>query len=126
MATNGSYIFTPRDCSDILTSEFSIRDTGKSADGIVCDSPPPSGSRITWNRAELVMNAFTGELVTQLIGLYFSKYIQSPLMAIYDCTGAIARTNRALKTKYNPLVAYTRDRAFTTGAHEFTHLHIPQ
>jgi hypothetical protein len=132
MATDGSYIITPRDCSDILTSESNIRDTGKGAGGIVFlppgfnrDSPSPNGIRITCDRPEPGMNAFTWELVTQLIGLHFSKHIQSPLVAISDCTGAIARTNRALKTKYNQL-ANTRGGTFATGSHEFTHPHQPQ
>jgi glycerol-3-phosphate dehydrogenase len=35
MATDGSYIVTPQDCSDILIYESNIRDTGKGAGRIV-------------------------------------------------------------------------------------------
>jgi K+-sensing histidine kinase KdpD len=51
------------------------------------------------------MNVFTWEFVTQLFRLDISKHIKSPLAAIFDCTGAIARTNQALKTKYNQLAS---------------------
>jgi hypothetical protein len=98
MATDGSYIVTPRDCSDILTSESNIRDTGNGAGRIVSpgfnrDSPPPNGIRITCDRPKAGMNAFTWEHVTQLIGLHFSKLIHSPLVVIFNCTDAIARIN---------------------------------
>jgi hypothetical protein len=78
-----------------------------------CDKPEPD------------MNAFTWELPTQLIGLHFSKHTQSPLVAISYCNGAIARTNRALKTKYNQL-ASTRGGNFATDSNKFTHPHHPQ
>jgi hypothetical protein len=132
MATDGSFIITPKDSSDILTSESDLRDTGKGAGGIVFlphgfnrDSSPPDGIRITCDRPEPGMNAFTWELVTQLIGLHFAKHLPSPLVAISDCTGAIARTNRSLKTKNNQL-ASTRGGIFATGAHEFSHPSHPK
>jgi hypothetical protein len=121
MATDGSYIVTPRDCSDILTSESKIRDTGRGAGGIVFlspgfnhDSPLPNGIRITCDRPEPGMNAFIWKLLNQLIGLHFSKH---------RCH--IARTNRALKTKYNQL-ANIRGGTFATGSYKFTHPHHPQ
>jgi hypothetical protein len=43
----------------------------------------------------------------------------------FQNTGAIARTNWALKIKYNQL-ANTRGGTFATGSHEFTHPHHPQ
>jgi hypothetical protein len=80
MATDGSYIITLQDCSDILTSDSNIRDTYKGAGGIDFlpsgfsrDSPPPNDIRITCDRPEPCINAFTWELVTQLIGLHFSN-----------------------------------------------------
>ncbi len=66
MATDGSFVITPKDSSDILTSETDLRDTGKGAGGIAFlphgfnrDSSPPDGIRITCDKPEPGMNAFT-------------------------------------------------------------------
>ena len=132
LATDGSFTVQPRDTSDILTSETSLRDAGTGAGGIVflppgynSDSPTPNGIRIVSDKPEPGMNAFTWELVTQLIGLHFTKHLTSPLVAISDCTSAIARTNRALKTKYNQL-ANTSGGIFASGAHEFANHRHPK
>jgi hypothetical protein len=45
-------------------------------------------------------------------------------VAIYNCTDAIASTNRALKTEYNQL-ANTRVGTFAYGSHEITNPHHP-
>ena len=122
VATDGSYKITPAGSFDIITAERLLRNKGTGAGGIVLipESPlhPTHGVRITSSAPEPGMNAFTWELLSQLIALHLTKHQPVSIQAFSDCTSAIARTNRALRSYINPL-AHTRGGLWASGSHTF-------
>lgn len=128
-ATDGSYEAEPKSLADILTPEKTLRDQGKGAGGIVFiphrKHLPTMGVRITSTQPEPGMNAFTWELLTQVIALHMIKYQPLYLPGFSDCTSAIARVNLALRSHINSL-AHTRGGLWASGAHTFSDPQYPR
>jgi hypothetical protein len=76
-ATNVSFKAEPDSAVDILHPESDLRDRGKGAGGIVFIPIQPNatvhGVRISSNKPDPGMNAFTWQMVTHLIVLYLVK-----------------------------------------------------
>jgi len=53
------------------------------------------------------MNAYTWELVTQLVAMHLAKHLPPEVHGYSDCKAAISRTNRALMTKNDQLATTT-------------------
>ena len=104
-ATDGSFTVQPQSMVDILTPEDLLRAQGKGSGGIVFVTPDPNrrpiAVRITSSSPEPGMNAYTWELVTQLVALQLMKHKPAHITGYSDCTSAIARTCRALTTTYD-------------------------
>ena len=128
-ATDGSYKAETTGAQDVITSEAMLRDQGKGAGGIVFiptdRHAPVHGVRITSNNPEPGMNAFTWELLTQLVAVHMVKHQRQDLPGYSDCTSAIARTNKALRSYNNPL-AHTRGGLWASGAHVFSNHKHPR
>jgi len=132
IATDGSFKIQPRGAFDIITPERDLRDIGKGTGGIVFLPPgyneqsmTPQAVRIHHQKHEPGMNAYTWELVTQLIALHFTKYLPSHAVHTSDCTGAIARTNHSLRTAFDQQ-PNERGGIFATGAHAFSNPFCPR
>jgi hypothetical protein len=119
-ATDGSFKAEPNSLADILTSEAALRDAGEGAGGFVCVPRNPKtlmqSVQITSDEPEPGMNAFTWELLTQVIAVQMTQYQPHFLPGSSDCTSAITRVNLALKSYINPL-AHTRGGLWATAAH---------
>jgi len=113
--TDGSY--SPRHAvmADILTPEAELRDQGRGAGAIVffpthqagLPQRDPISIRILSPHSEPGMNAYTWELVTQLVALTLAKHLPPQVNGYSDCKSAISRTNRALRTKNDQLATTT-------------------
>jgi hypothetical protein len=128
-ATDGSYKAEPDNAAEILTSESIIRDKGKGAGGIVFfphnTYTPVHGVQITSNQPEPGMNAFTWELLTQVIAIQMTQYQPHYLPGFSDCTSAITRSNLALRSFINPL-AHTRGGLWASAAHVHANCDLPR
>jgi len=128
-ATDGSFNVTPESVRDILTSEPRLRSRGKGAGGIVfmpCyRGSPIHGVRITSDQPEPGMNAFTWELVSQLIALHMVQYQPPCVTGFTDCTSAMARTKVALRS-HNDRLAHTAGGLWASGVHMFADQHNPR
>jgi hypothetical protein len=128
VATDGSFIVTPRGAMDILTSEYDLRCSGKGAAGIIflppgyseLTSPTPTGIRISSDHPEPGMNAFTWELAAQVIALHLSQHLPNPLVLTSDCTSAITIVNKSIRS-HNDTLANERGGVFASAAHQFSH-----
>jgi hypothetical protein len=118
--TDGSYSPQRPTVADILTPESSLRDQGYGSGGIVFAPADPQATpihiRVTSSESEPGMNAYTWELVTQLIALHLAKYLPTNVVGYSDCKSALARTNRALQTK-NDQLATTSAGIFGAALH---------
>ena len=121
-ATDGSFSAEPASMHDILTPESDLRDRGKGSGGIVFipvdKSVEPLGVHINSDNPEPGMNAFTWELVTQLVALHMVKHLPPTVSGYSDCTSAIARTTVATRTTYDTL-AHTSAGLWASGIHQF-------
>ena len=119
-ATDGSYKAEPDKAAEILTAESIIRDRGEGAGGFVlfprCANTPVHGVQTTSDQPEPGMNAFTWELLTQVIAIKMTQYQPHFLPGFSDCTSAITRSNLALRSYINPL-AHTRGGLWASAAH---------
>ena len=113
--TDGSYSPRTATMKDILTPESELRDQGSGAGAIVFfptqqpGFPPrePISIRILSPHPEPGMNAYTWELVTQLVAMHLAKHLPPEVHGYSDCKAAISRTNRALMTKNDQLATTT-------------------
>jgi hypothetical protein len=71
---------------------------------------------ITSNSPEPGMNAFTWELVSQLIALQIMKH-HPEAVGYSDCTSALARTTAALRSTHDNLLGHTRAGIWASGVH---------
>ena len=119
-ATDGSFTIQPTSIRDILTPEAQLRDQGKGAGGIVLIPPEHSREateaiRIISTMPEPGMNAFTWELLSQLVALTLMKHLPN-IDGYSDCTSALARTVQALNSTHDNL-AHTRAGIWASGIH---------
>ena len=123
--TDGAYSPQEAEAGDILTPEQQLRDNGRGAGGIVffpTNRYGPHGPvypiliRVTSRQNEPGMNAFTWELVTQLIALNLAKFLPPYVYGFTDCKAAMARTNRAT-TSYVDQLAHTRGGLYSSAMH---------
>ena len=123
--TDGAYSPLRPTAKDILTPESSLRDQGIGAGGIVFvpsdASAPPLMIRITSSHPEPGMNAYTWELVTQLVALHLAKFLPPSVTGHSDCLSALARTNRALRSK-NDQLATTNAGLYGAALHALANI----
>jgi hypothetical protein len=128
-ATDGSYKAETKPHADILAAESIIRDLGRGAGGIVFiprnERATVHGVQITSDAPEPGMNAFTWELLTQVVALHMTQYQPYFLPGFSDCTSAITRSNTALRSLINPL-AHTRGGLWASAAHVFADCQQPR
>ena len=121
-ATDGSFSANPDSAEDIIAPEADLRDRGKGSGGIVFipedKNAEPQGVHISSDNPEPGMNAFTWELVTQLVALHMVKHLPPTISGYSDCTSAIARTTVATRTTYDTL-AHTSAGLWASGIHQF-------
>ena len=126
--TDGSYSPRAATMADILSPESALRDTGYGSGAIVffpVANEAPTSIRITSPHNEPGMNAYTWELVTQLIAMHLAKHLPPEVMGYSDCKAAISRTNRALKTKHDQL-ATTKAGIYGAAMHEMADVAHPR
>ena len=132
--TDGSYSLKTPVLRDIITPEAHLRDEGLGSGGIVflpCNDDPyrtpqhPILIRITSPAPEPGMNAYTWELVTQLIALNLAKYLPSSVPGYSDCKAAIARTTQSLRT-LNDQLATTKAGIYSTAMHALANIEHPR
>ena len=128
-ATDGSFKAEPNGLADILTGESRLRNHGKGAGGIVFiprnARAAIQGVQITSDEPEPGMNAFTWELLTQVVALQMTQYQPHYLPGFSDCTSAITRSNMALRSFVNPL-AHTRGGLWASAAHVYADCDQPR
>jgi hypothetical protein len=81
--------------------------------------------QITSDDPEPGMNAFTWELLTQVIAIQLTEHQPHYLPGFSDCTSAITRVNLALRSYINPL-AHTRGGLWATAAHQHADWYRPR
>ena len=123
-ATDGSYTYHNITAADVITAETTLRDMGEGAGGIVFipedPTQPVKAVRITARGPQPGMNAYTWELVTQLVALSMTRHLPPSVKGFSDCKGAIARNNQAL-TSHNDTQITTSAGVLTSGTHLFAH-----
>ena len=127
--TDGSYEVHPTQTADIITPEHLLRDSGLGAGGIVFVPTDPLVDphliRLTSTHPDPGMNAYSWELVSQLVGLHLAKHLPPDVHGYTDCAAAMARTNRALQTRHDQL-ANTRAGIYSSAVHNLAQLSEPR
>jgi len=120
--TDGSFIVSTEGAKDIITPEQELRRKGRGSGGIAImprnPRHPVLGFHVRAATAQPGMNAYSWELLTQLVGLNIMKYLPHSVTAHSDCMSAIKRSNAAMMAFINKS-SHEKGGILISGAHQF-------